>query len=248
MLRTVLPMGIRDNLYQKQMIRLNVTKVLKQEAAEKARVKPLPKVRVKGSKITPEVKDKVDNQFAQIDKDHFLTELWTEMGQLKRDRGKLSSTIAIKVEEIDTRLTKESPGMSHEFINGKLPMPELADLAEQIQSYTDRMALVWDKIRYVDQYGTLPAEVTQEAVKLELEESSVDVMALHHEIRRLDDLIYKCNKKLQQNNNGIKAPKNTGKVAEWREKIALADARRIDLKLQLKKAQYGAREQRTGEK
>lgn len=241
------------------MIKLNVNKVLKQEAAEKARVKPLPKVRVVGSttrspiakrisdETPPEVKVKVKAYGdAVIEKDRLLKELWAEMGQLKRDRGKISSSIAWKVVEIDTRLKNESPAMAHEFMKGDLPVPELVDLYSQIQSFTDRMASVWDKIRHVEQYGTLPTEVN-EAVTLNLVEHSVDVMALHHEIRRLDDLIYKCNDKLRKNNSGIKAPKNTGKVAEWKEKIALAEAQRIDLKLKLKKAQYDAREQRTGE-
>jgi hypothetical protein len=238
-------------------MKINVKKVLKREADEKARVKPLPKIRVKGPSgyqvNKPQLKiivvndDRINNlikQQVELNKDLLLKDLWVEMGQLKRDRGKLSTSIAWKVVEIDTKLTKESPGMADEFMKGNLPMPELEDLATQIQSFTDRMMSVWDKIRHVEQYGVLPGV---ESVSLEIEQKPVDVSALHHEIRRLDDLIYKCNKKLLNNNTGIKAPKNTGKVAEWKEKIALADAKRIDLKLQLKKLQYEAREQRAGE-
>lgn len=239
------------------MIKLNVAQVLKREAAEKARVKPLPKVRVIKSaspptkptvKITVVHDEGINNlvkQTAGLNKDLLLKELWTEMGQLKRDRGKLSSSIAWKVVEIDSRLTKESPALAHELMKGNLPDAELKDLAEQIQSFTDRMARVWDKIRHVEQYGELPAHV-EDKVELQLDETTVDVAALHHEIRRLDDLIYKCNKKLVNNNRGIKAPKNSSKVHEWKEKIALAEARRDELKLKKKKLEYEAREQRAG--
>lgn len=252
-------------------MKLNVKKVLAKAEHEKKRVKPLPKVRVRRSIVNdqlsmindkpthrspvlkrilaetpPEVKQKVKAYGdAVMEKDRLLKDLWTEMGQLKRERGKLSSSIAWKVVEIDTRLAKESPALANELMKGNMPDGELKDLAEQIQSFTDRMASVWDKIRHVEQYGELPAHV-EEKVELQLDETSVDVAALHHEIRRLDDLIYKCNKKLVNNNRGIKATKNSSKVHEWKEKIALAEARRDELKLKKKKLEYEAREQRAG--
>jgi hypothetical protein len=241
------------------MIRLNVEKVLKHEADEKKRVKPLPKVRVVNSVVRSQevvVSSKPQSSDApqplnssttnySTTANSLISELWEEIGSLKRQRGKLSSSIAHQVIEQEAMLRKESPALADEFMKGNMPTVELVNLHDQIQSFTDRMALVWDKIRHVEQYGVLPSQM-EVKVELQLKETSIDVAAIHQEIRRLDDLIYKCNKKLRNSNSGIKAPKNTDRVNDWKQKIALAEAKRDDLKQQKKKLEYGAREQRIG--
>lgn len=242
-------------------MKLNVNKVLQQAAEDKVRVKPLPKVKVKGSTangrhpvelnildqviIPDDVVKEVNRDKAKVDKEFLLKELWEEMGTLKRARGKLSSKTAHLVQEMEAMLQKENAKIASEFMAGHVPMPELASHAAEITSYTDQMAIVYDKIRHVEQYGELPSVITP-AVTLNIKEQSIDVMSMHHEIRRLDDLIYKTNKKLTNSKSGIKKPKNNAREAEWNEKIALAKAAREDLKLKLKNVQYEAREQRTG--
>ena len=83
---------------------------------------------------------------------------------------------------------------------------------------------------------------------LTLEDFAVDqddpeANAMRHEIRRLDDMIYKTGKKMELARGGIKAPRNSDRINEWKMKIALAEARREDLKQKIKRLQYA---QRTG--
>jgi hypothetical protein len=225
-------------------MKLNVNAVLTREAEKKAEVKPLPKVKIQSGppkRATVAVKpmhpgkDKSTTP-ATSDKDILLRDLWCEMSSIKKARGKLSTRTAYLVKELEEKLRKENPAAAEAFLIGELTMSELKDHYAKIQAYIEQGTAVFDKIRHVDQYGTLPA-----AAPVLLRESDTQVDAVHHEIRRLDDLIYKTNKKLTTGK-----PKNKERIGTWREKLALAEARRDDLKHKLKTMQYEARAERTG--
>src|SRR5690606_19596850 len=162
---------------------------------------------------------------------------WEEISRLKTERGKLSTRTAGLVSEIAQRLMAESPSTARSFMNGELPMPELAEHYARIDALTAQAAAVWDEIRYIEQHGKPP--VATEAPVPVLEEDSPDISSLQHNIRRLDDRIHKTRKKLSG-----KVPKNPSRVALWKEKIALDEARRDELKRKLKSLQHGERAER----
>lgn len=233
------------------MIRINVHEALAREAQRKAEVKPLPNVKVVSSKqAAPTQKPKSQQQSPQqnqltvfADKEHLLGDLNEQMKVIKTRRGKLSTRTWFLVNEVAEKLRKESPGMAIAFLDGELPMPELAQHYSQIQACTEEAIAIWDNIRYVEQYGKLPDEVKPELPQAE----GPDIDAIHYNIRRLDDLIYKCNDKIRKATGGLKQPKNSERITTWRQKISLAEAQRDDLKHKLKSLQYDARGKRTGE-
>lgn len=157
-------------------------------------------------------------------------EVWGEMVRVKKERDIISTRTARMVEEITDKLQKESPALANEFLAGNLPMPELAEQYEAIQALTDQAIALYDKTQHQDRYGSLGTALAAK------KETSHDVMAIQHQIRRLDDSIYKTRKKLTTGK-----PKNPSRVAMWNEKIALDEARRNDLKAQLKRLQYESR-------
>lgn len=233
-------------------MKINVQAVLAREKQRQEEVKPQPKVIMQGS-AKPSVARKpapkrADSPKAKQltafpdEKEIILKDLWEDITRIKKERAKLSSGAALLVDQLYERLKLESPEAAAAFMRGDLPMPDLADRYESIQDLTDQAIVVWDKIKYVEQYGKLP-----EVVTVKLPESSPDEDAIRHEIRRLDDLIHKSMKKIEQTNGGIKKPKNNDRVNTWREKISLAEARRDDLKHKLKRMQYEARAKRAGE-
>lgn len=244
-------------------MKINVSAILKREAEEKARVKPLPKIRVGipltegagegkpkgGQDAAAEAEEKVSpSQRGQgeVDKqakDQLLLDLRNQFAQMKRDRGKLSTHTAWLVFEIEQKLLQESPAMAKAFADGNLAMPELAEHYAKIEALTDKGAMLYEQIEHVERYGVLPS-VPEKRLELRAAQASADVNAIKYEIRRLDDLIHKKMKNIAKANAGIKTPKNTGRPAQWREMIALADARREELKQQLKRINYEAREQR----
>lgn len=227
-------------------LKLNVVAVEQRKAEEDAREKPMPKVRVKRKSAPgkPQVTIAANTEPARqklnaVVKDSLISELTDEMAKLRRERGKLSSEIAQLVVDTEAALMKESPGIAQEFQNGNLPVPELAAHYGRIQNLTEKMGQVFTRLRHVERYGELPQE---EKVELRFAETSADVKVMLYEIRRLDDLIHKTTKKLKQNNAGLKKPRNIAKIVEWKEKIALAEVRRFELKQKLKRMQYETNE------
>jgi hypothetical protein len=171
------------------------------------------------------------------DKLELIDELSAQMARVKKERAILSSATPALVDFLYQKLKAESLATANEFIKGNLPMPELAEHASKIQAKTDEWTAVWDKIRYVEQYGKLPSENTQLTV---VNSPTVDVSALTAEIRRLDDLIHKTQKKLITGK-----PKNADRINEWKMKIVMAESTRDELKRKRKNLQYGARSERT---
>lgn len=163
-----------------------------------------------------------------------LKQLWEEFAHHKRMRGKLASRTAIIVAEVEAKL-RDTP--LHElFLKGSYASPELKEHYAELQAMIMTGALIYDKIRHLEQHGKLPPSPEPPI-------DTVDIDALRHQIRRLDDLINKTTKKI--NNTSLNGKKSS-RVAEWKEKLALAEAMRDDLRQKLKQRQHEARAQRTG--
>lgn len=238
-------------------MKINPAQVWKEEAERKARPVPVPVIRFKksespevGKSEKPEViityddaqwaesSEKLSDDIKLFRKDQLLDELWKQMTVVKKDRAKESTRSSRLVEELEDKLRKtEGPATAEEFMKGNIGMPELEEQYRVINSYTEQAMKLYDKIQHVERYGELPGETTVQGPQTSGETD--DAKVLKYEIRRLDDLIYKTNNKLKKANGGIKAPKNSDRVNEWKKTVALADARRHDLKLKLKNVGYG---------
>jgi hypothetical protein len=221
-------------------MKINLTAVLANDAEKKARAKPLPKISVSTSPkttIVQAVAALLEKQAPAPEPENpLLAELYAEMGQIKRQRGKLSTRTAHIVADVEKALRAENPLLVKEFLNGDLPAPELAAHYHQIESLTDQATKVWDDIRYVKEHGQLP-DVTS-SVKL-TDAGTADENAIKYEIRRLTDLICKTQKKIDDQKGGLKERKKGNGPIEWMEKIALAKARQEDLQRKLKTVQHG---------
>lgn len=235
-------------------MKINVEAVLDREAKRKAEVKPLPMVKVVPSgNYSPPLGKKVlikreavvvkeatiPIAFPVTERDITLQDLWAQLTAIKKDRAKLSTRTYNLVDELHEKLKKESHATATAFMDGELAMPELADHYKKIQAFTDQAIVVWDKIRYVEQYGTLPDPEPAAVIAIS---TNPDADAIKYEIRRYDDLIHKTKKKLVGPD-----PKNKSRKAIWHERLALAEVQRDELKRKLKSIQYEARAERPGE-
>lgn len=224
------------------MITLNVREILSREEARKA-AEEAGEVRESGTRVQenqPPPDPEPSPNMADDEKAVILKELWAEFGHIKRQRGKLSSRSAHLVRELEEKIAAESPTLLEIFRNGQYHAQEIKDHYAQIQAWSDKAIVVYDQIQYVEQYGKLPVVVHATPTEEDLAEEN----AIKHELRRLDDLIYKTNKKIQEVSlNG----KKSSRTAEWKEKVALAEARREDLRQKLKRKQHEARERTNAE-
>jgi len=166
-----------------------------------------------------------------------LDELWASMTVAKKERAKLSTQSASLVTELQEHLHKQSPAMAIEFMKGNMPMTELAAHAANIQAYTDKAIALWDEIQHVMKYGTRP-EIKMEAKPSETNDSAA---AISNEITRLNDLIYKTHRTITQINGGLKGPTKSARLDDYKIKMALACAKRDELRGKIKRIQYGAR-------
>lgn len=162
------------------------------------------------------------------------TDLENQHAALLLQRNKLSTSIAPMVESIRVKLLAESPELAAAFMRGDMAMPELRELRGKIDSVQEQMMEVYDKIEHVKKYGTLPAPAEHKVLSGEGD----DIKAIRHDIRRLDDLIYKTNKKLEDAvGKNVKADRKL----DWIEKKALAEAQRDELKHKIKRLEYEGR-------
>lgn len=162
-------------------------------------------------------------------------DLWHEMIRIKKERDIISSGSAKLVDDIVEALNKENPEAAKAFLAGELPMPEIKEQYDAIQARTDAVMALFDRIRHIEQYGN---EQPQQKERPQVEDDRVD--AIKQKIRRLDDLIYKTSKKLEAGK-----AKNPSRIAMWREKLSMEEARRDEFKAELKRLQYEAREKRS---
>jgi hypothetical protein len=227
-------------------MRINVAKTLQQAEEQRKKPKPLPKITIKrqAKPIVQPVVAQIEEKAPTVplrEREGLLDELQAEIRGYKIERAKLSSQIYPLVQQVAADLAKESPTLKKEFLAGRLPMPEIKEHYFKIQAWTDKAIVAYDKLRHVQQYGHLPAPVEKKPISIENGES-MEAKAIHYEIRRLDDLVHKTRKKME--GKGLKKPVKSDKVLEYREKIALAEARRYELKEKLKQLQYEARSER----
>lgn len=224
-------------------MKINVTAVLQREAQRAKEVKPLPKVRIIGKDSpTPRKPAAAIRKSEPVnEKEILLKDLWNEFANIQKNRNKLSTRTAELVDDIVKKLNKEGGAVGNAFLNGEIPVPAIKEHYALIQERTDKLKVLYDKIQYVERHGKLPQE--KPTVTLPAEETG-DAKALHYEIRRLDDLIHKTRKKMDAAKAGIKAPKNSARHEYWVQKIALAEAKRDDLKKQLSRIRHESRENR----
>jgi hypothetical protein len=214
-------------------IKLNVNRVLQQAEKRALEPVPLPKVQVGKSKAWTAKKSEAQPP------DDLVKDLWDKMVTVKKERAKLSTRSAQLVMELEHRLrSTEGPGTAEAFMSGNVPLPELREHYSKIQELTDQAIELYDKIRHVEQYGELPAEKQPEGL---IRMSGVDVSLLQLELEKLRDLICKTKRKI-----AVGKAKNPLRINEWHEKLALAEARREDVRLKIKKLQYDARDKRAG--
>lgn len=166
--------------------------------------------------------------------DFQLSTLNFEYSALLLQRNKLSTSIAPMVETIRVKLLAESPELAAAFMRGDMAMPELRDLRGKIDSVQEQMMEVFDKIEHVKKYGTLPPPAEHKVLSGEGD----DIKAIRHDIRRLDDLIYKTNKKLE---DAVGKTVKADRKLDWIEKKALAEAQRDELKHKIKRLEYEQR-------
>lgn len=226
------------------MITINVKAVLAAEKEREGKPKPLPKVDFGNKpKTTPShPPSPLPNGEGPEVKPPALTDLEHTYARILKERKILSTQTHRLVAEVASKLAMESPGLAKEFVEGRMGMPEIKDHYARIQDKSDQLLALFDQISHVKRYGTMPVH-TPPPMSLVKIFDSPEAALLRHEIRRLDDMIFKTTKKLAAVNSGLRAPRNSDRVNDWRIKIALAEARRSDCKTKLKRMQY---EQRVG--
>jgi hypothetical protein len=223
-------------------MKINIDAVLADEARRKAEVKPLPVVQFVSTQRTEKIPARAKVLAKQVDeKEMVLSDLWGECTKIKKERAKLSTKTSSIVDNIAKALGKEGTGVVKAFLAGDIPVPALKEHYAQIQQRTDKLKSLHDKITYVEQFGSIPSE--RPLVTLPDDEGK-DAKAIHYEIRRLDDLVHKTRKKMAAAKSGLKQPKNSDRFERWTIKIALAEAKRDELKKHLSRTRYESREQR----
>lgn len=100
---------------------------------------------------------------------------------------------------------------------------ELADHYEKIESYRPGRIALYEKIRYVQQYGKLP-EVP------EPEKENLDPYYLKDRKKKLVDKRCKLRAKLRTNAN----PSKPAKLLEWEQELAMADMEYLAVEEKLK--------------
>ena len=149
-------------------------------------------------------------------KDLILKDLWKQLADLKTERGKLSTSIARRVE-------------------AKATQDELRDLYERINNFTPLLQQLWNQIKFVEAHGELPT-----TRKVETPTASMELLALKERKRSLINTRNKLNKNLRPN---ARAPKNSDRIIYWQEQLALQNAEYEEIQLKIKRLEY---EQRTG--
>jgi predicted nucleic acid-binding Zn-ribbon protein len=219
-------------------MKINVAAVLADQE-QKKEVKPLPKIVIHqaGKKLESGKTPTVKQVGTTLDeKTTILNELEYEFTTIKKERAILSTKTFSIVDDIIKKLSKEGTAVVKAFKNGEIPVPALKDHYNAITAKSDQLEKLYDQIEYVKTHGAMPSEPTQMA--LPDSGQSVDAKAIHYEIRRLEDLICKTNKKIAASTGGLKAPKNPERNATWNLKLTLAKAAKEELKDRLKRMQY----------
>lgn len=218
-------------------MKINPGKVLQDAEARAAQIKPLPVFKVGGKSVKAQSfkaeSEQAESQPVASNQQPVassqLLELEAEQSRVRKQRNILSTEGVRLVQRVEARLRDEmGADAAREFMDGNLPMPELAEHYKQVQKLTDQLKELWHRIQEVK--SGKPESLNPEIGK----GVSMDLRSIQYDIRRLDDIIYKTRLKLQNSLGGVKAPRNSDRVNIWREKIALAELQRDELKRKLK--------------
>lgn len=171
-----------------------------------------------------------------------MHELEVEYARIMKERKIMSSYTARLVEQTMESLKAESPALLHEFEEGRLPVPALKEHYAKIQDKSDQLMQLYDKMEHVKRFGTLPVMKAPAESIIKIMDSP-EASQVRYEIRRLDDYIYKRMKKIDKWKQGLVKPMNSDAMNATKTEIALAEARRSDCKVKLKRLTY---EQRIG--
>lgn len=216
-------------------IKINVNKVLAEAERRNREPAPLPKVSVKRK---PSPADREPAEATAPPPNDLLKGLWDKMAAVKKERAKLSTRTAFLVDEVHALLRDtEGPTVAQEFMLGNIPHERITAHWAEIQSLTAQAIALYDQIKYVEQYGHLPRDPEPDPM---IKMCTPDISIMQLELNRLRDLICKTRKKIE-----VGKAYNPNRITEWHEKLALAEARREDLRLKIKKSQYDARAKRT---
>lgn len=168
-----------------------------------------------------------------------MAQTLAEIEQAFRDKlieqKKLSSSIGRTVAQIRHELIAAGKGeLAANLMTGMYRDPRLVDLRNKIGALQRELTALYDQKEHLEKYGELPKQTPATGLEL-LRLPDPDINHLRQLIRRLDDLIYKTQKKLDEK------PSKTERQLLWREKLALAEAQRDELKHQLKAKEYEGR-------
>jgi hypothetical protein len=199
--------------------------------------KPKPKSNIKLAIVA-----KPKAEIKKPDAAPMLHELEIDYARILKERHMLSSYTARLVERTIEDMKKESPALLTEFMEGRLPVPALKQHYAKIQDKSDQLLALYDKMEHLKRYGTMPVMKAPAESIIKIMDSP-EAAQVRYEIRRLDDYIYKRLKKIEDWKKGLRKPVNTQAINDTKVEIQLAEARRDDCKVKLKRLQY---EQRTG--
>lgn len=127
---------------------------------------------------------------------------WAEFNELKIEQGKVSNTIGDVVASGATKA-------------------QLRELYAKIEGYRPDLIRLFERARYVDQYGVLPEE--KKAAQL-----PADIYGLKDTKRKLVDLRHKLGKK-------IATAKREDQRLDWEQKLAMANTEYAVVDDQIKK-------------
>jgi predicted nucleic acid-binding Zn-ribbon protein len=216
------------------------------QAAKAARLnKPAPVIKIGGRSVLVNTEDvkavpietdvselkleaKKEQQPAGPNLEYQIGALENEMAVVMKERKILSTRTATLVEEITADLRNQSEALAEEFLKGNMPHPLLKDHAQRIEAKSEEIRKLYDQIEHLKKFGA--PKVTPATTIDQSEEAK----ALKYEKRRLGDLICKTGKKITNANGGVKAPKNSDRMNAWRNTIAMAEARIIEIDMALK--------------
>lgn len=119
-------------------------------------------------------------------------------------------------------MNKMSTQIAH-MVDRGATQAELAEHYEKIESYRPSRIALYEKIRYVEQYGKLP-EVP------EPEKENLDPYYLKDRKKKLVDKRCKLRAKLRTNAN----PSKPAKLLEWEQELAMADMEYLAVEEMLK--------------
>lgn len=105
---------------------------------------------------------------------------------------------------------------------------------QELMQLTGAIAAKQGDIAFVQKHGHLP----KQKIERPTDEEDLSWAELKLQIRRLDDLIYKTNKKMAPSAKKV----SQSKIAEWEEKLSMAIVEREKLKIKITMIEDGSKQ------